>query len=441
MDNNLSFRRIILLSGDLVILYLCLIITLILVFGQSFSARILAIHLLPFTFIYLIWLFIFLVFDLYELDVFKSGLSFFIRISLALVVCLIIGISFFYILPIFGISPKTNLLILGIIIFPFLLLWRRLFLKLFTSFFKNQVAIVGFNQESEELANAFRRNPHLGYNLVKIIPVKDINYLQQEIPRLKINTLIIAKVLSQAPDLKKSLYNCLNLRINILNIARAYEIIFQKIPVGSLDYLWFLENLKEGQKEFHDKIKRIIDLILGGIIFLLSLPLYPIIMIAIKLDSKGPIFYKQERVGKNRIPFSLFKFRSMEHQAEKHGPVWAQINDPRITKTGRVIRRLHLDEIPQMINILRGDISLVGPRPERPVFVEMLEQKIPHYHLRHLIKPGFTGWAFIKFRYGRTVDDAFEKFQYDLYYIKNRSLILDILIILRTIKFFFKKSV
>ena len=130
----------------------------------------------------------------------------------------------------------------------------------------------------------------------------------------------------------------------------------------------------------------------------------------------------------------------MQKEAEKNGPVWAEKKDPRVTRVGKILRKLHLDELPQMINIIKGDISLVGPRPERPIFVKRLEEQIPHYHLRHLIKPGFTGWAQIKFKYGRTVADSYDKFQYDLYYIKNRSLMLDLIILAKTSQLFFKRD-
>jgi exopolysaccharide biosynthesis polyprenyl glycosylphosphotransferase len=226
-----------------------------------------------------------------------------------------------------------------------------------------------------------------------------------------------------------------------MDLARAYEIISEKIPISFVSQTWFLENLKEREKGFYDKAKRLIDIVLSSIILLLTLPLWPFIILAVKLDDKGPIFYSQERIGKDGKPFLLTKFRSMKEGAENEtGPIWAEREDPRITKIGKFLRRTHLDEIPQMLNILKGDISLVGPRPERPEFVSQLEKEVPHYRLRYIIKPGFTGWAQIKFRYGRSITDSFEKFQYDLYYLKNRSLILDLRILLKTFQLFFRKE-
>jgi lipopolysaccharide/colanic/teichoic acid biosynthesis glycosyltransferase len=154
----------------------------------------------------------------------------------------------------------------------------------------------------------------------------------------------------------------------------------------------------------------------------------------IKLDSRGPILYKQERVGKNGGLITVMKFRSMRTDAEKAGPVWATENDDRTTRVGKIIRKLRIDEIPQFWNILRGEMDFVGPRPERPHFVSQLAEEIPYYEQRHLIAPGLTGWAQIKYPYGASIEDARQKLQYDLYYIKNQSLILDAVILFETIK-------
>jgi len=167
---------------------------------------------------------------------------------------------------------------------------------------------------------------------------------------------------------------------------------------------------------------------------LLALPIAILTAILIKLDSRGPIFYKQERVGKNGRPFTLLKFRSMRVDAEADGPVWASKGDDRTTRVGRILRKARIDEIPQFWNILRGEMSFVGPRPERPHFVAQLAQEIPYYEQRHLIAPGLTGWAQIKYPYGASIADAREKLQYDLFYIKNHSLVFDAIILFETIK-------
>jgi exopolysaccharide biosynthesis polyprenyl glycosylphosphotransferase len=439
MINLPAFRKIILFLGDLCLLYLCLIIALIIGFSQSFSPTVLTGHLLPFTLLYLFWIAIFLIFDFYELDALKSNLSFFVRITLGMLICLAIAVTFFYFLPL-HISPKTNLLIYVAILWAGFLLWRKLAFYSFSALQTSRVIIIGLNQESQALASALKQNPHLGYRLIKVIPSEQAAHLAEEIKKFKIHTLIIAKNLASSPELNKALYQCLSLKINILDLARAYEIIFQKIPIDYADYLWFLENLKEGKKSLYDKTKKITDIILSFLLLIITLPLWIIIPILIKIDSQGPIIYKQKRLGKEGNDFWLYKFRSMNKEAERQGALWADTNDQRITKIGKVLRNLHLDEIPQLINIIKGDISLTGPRPERPEFIKELEKQVPHYHLRLLVKPGFTGWAQIKFRYARSIVDSHEKLQYDLYYIKNRSFTLDLQILLKTFQLFFKKE-
>jgi exopolysaccharide biosynthesis polyprenyl glycosylphosphotransferase len=171
--------------------------------------------------------------------------------------------------------------------------------------------------------------------------------------------------------------------------------------------------------------------LVGGIV---SLPIALLTAVLIKLESKGPVLYRQERVGRNGRPFTIMKFRSMRVDAEKDGPVWAQTSDDRTTRVGRVIRKMRVDEIPQFWNILKGEMNFVGPRPERPHFVKQLAEEIPFYEQRHLIPPGLTGWAQIKYPYGASIEDARQKLQYDLYYIKNQSLILDAMILFETVK-------
>ena len=185
---------------------------------------------------------------------------------------------------------------------------------------------------------------------------------------------------------------------------------------------------------YTSKLKRVSDIFaaLFGLLFLG--PLFMLIAMAIKLDSKGPVFYRQERIGRDGKVFRLLKFRSMVVDAERDGPIWAVHNDDRCTRVGKVIRKLRLDEIPQLINVLKGTMSIVGPRPERPFFVTKLEHEIPFYYHRRVVKPGITGWAQIYYPYGATMEDAIEKLKYDLYYIKNISPVLDLRIISETVK-------
>ncbi len=184
----------------------------------------------------------------------------------------------------------------------------------------------------------------------------------------------------------------------------------------------------------YEFLKRIIDVLSGLIGLVLLAVFFPTIGLLTKLTSPGPLFYSQTRIGKGDRIFVLYKFRTMVPDAEKEGPRWAEEKDERVIKIGYVLRRLHLDELPQAVNLLKGDLSLVGPRPERPEFTALLEKEIPHYHLRHLVKPGVLGWAQLNYSYGDSVEDAREKLKYDLYYIQKRSFLMDALIILKSIK-------
>ena len=436
---TINKRKILLLLGDILLLYLSLFLALLLRWQENFQWQIFFQHFFPFSLLYFFWITIFYISGLYDFDLLKNKFIFFTRLLGSLIASLISSISLFYFLPIFGITPKINLFLVILISGFFILCWRKIFFNLFSSYFQKKLAILGKSKEAEELALAIKENPHLGYKFFNFLDTKKdfINILRKE----KIEILVLAENIFTKPELINLLYQSLPLlKLEIFNLSQFYELVFEKVPVSAINQFWFLENLKEKKKEFYEKTKRIIDFILAFFLFLITLPFWPLIILAIKLEDKGKAFYLQERVGKDKKIFKLIKFRSMIERAEKNGPQWAESEDQRITKVGRFLRKTHLDEIPQLINIIKGDISLVGPRPERPEFVKQLEKEIPHYHLRHIIKPGFTGWAQIKFRYARSVMDSFEKFQYDLFYIKNRSFFLDFKILLKTFQLFFKKE-
>ena len=438
MANTLNIRKFLLVLGDIVFLYLSLIATIFFGYWGSFGWEIVSSHFLPFSMLYFFWLVIFYIFGLYELRIVRAGSLFYAKIAGGLLACFLVGISFFYLIPIFDITPKTNLIINTLAFGVLFLIWRKAFFALFAGRLLNRVAIVGEDGIKQELKEAILNRPYLGYKLVEIDEQKD---LLKEIKENKIDTLIIPAELNPESKLAKELYGLLPARINFMDWAQAYELICEKIPVSFIPHSWFLKNLKEGERAVYDRFKRTADIILSFLIVIITSPVSVVISLIIKLQDGKSVLYRQERVGRDGKRFSLLKFRSMKENAEdRTGAVWAEEKDPRVTKIGKFLRSSHFDELPQMLNILKGDISLVGPRPERPEFVEQLSGEIPHYQIRHLIKPGFTGWAQIKFRYGRTIMDAKEKFEYDLYYLKNRNPLLDLGILLKTIQLFFKKN-
>ncbi|HYV49720.1 MAG TPA: exopolysaccharide biosynthesis polyprenyl glycosylphosphotransferase [Myxococcaceae bacterium] len=231
-----------------------------------------------------------------------------------------------------------------------------------------------------------------------------------------------------------ALFRCRLSGMQVYDAAGFSERVLRRLPVTHLRpaQLAFEERLTIGLAR--KVCKRVVDVLAASALLLLAAPLGLLVALAVKLDSKGPIFYAQERVGLGGTPYRLWKFRSMRQDAEKGGAVWARKNDDRVTRVGRFIRKCRIDELPQVYNVLRGDMSLVGPRPERPVFVAQLKQQVPFYGLRELVKPGVTGWAQIRYPYGASVEDARNKLELDLYYVKNGSLFLDLAIIFHTVR-------
>ena len=223
--------------------------------------------------------------------------------------------------------------------------------------------------------------------------------------------------------------------IKVTSAEKFFEREVCQIKVDSLQPGWLIFGGGFDQSFLRTSIKRAFDLFSSVMLFIVTLPIMLVTALCIFIEDRAPIFYQQERVGKDGHTFMVFKFRSMRNDAEKDGsPQWASAGDPRTTKVGRIIRKLRIDELPQILNVIKGEMSFVGPRPERPYFVKQLSEEIPYYNVRHSIKPGITGLAQVRYQYGASVDDAVQKLQYDLYYVKNNSLFLDVLILIDTIQ-------
>jgi sugar transferase (PEP-CTERM system associated) len=224
--------------------------------------------------------------------------------------------------------------------------------------------------------------------------------------------------------------------LRVYDLADFYEQRWFKVPVMHTQRGWLL--FAHGFDLLHSalalRLKRLLDIAVSVVLLIVCMPIMLIIAVAVRLESRGPALFRQTRTGLNGKEFEILKFRSMVVDAEKAGPQWTSARDPRVTKVGRLLRVLRLDELPQLINVIKGEMSFIGPRPERPVFIRELEKQIPFYDLRQLVRPGITGWAQVMYAYGASMDDALEKLQYDLYYIKNYSLLLDFAILLKTLR-------
>jgi len=250
--------------------------------------------------------------------------------------------------------------------------------------------------------------------------------------------VVVADRAANDPACQRAALACLRRGCRVTNETTFYEKTYGEVPAAHIQSSWFLAADLKGQREEHALPKRLFDLCIATIGLIVSLPLWPIIALVIRMEGGGAVMYRQVRVGQSGRHFTLMKFRTMRHDAETGGSTWATPGDPRVTRVGRFLRRSRLDELPQLINIVKGEMSLVGPRPERPEFVQPLSSLIPFYAERHLIKPGLTGWAQINYRYGSTISDARRKLQLDLFYMKHMSIELDVVILLRTFGTFFR---
>lgn len=445
MNNKL--KQIILLAGDIIILYFSLYLTLVIRYWGTANGNYWQAHFWPFTVIFMVWIIIFYISNLYDLNSAINNFEFFRKTGRSLAIAGLISVAFFYLTPQINIAPKRNLLIYIIVFAILFYLWRQFYnwsLKAYLP--KNTIAIIGLNEQARELIKELKQKPHLGYKIAFIMDDKEsgldnisgiplisgVSELNKFINEKKVSTIVFTSDPHQSQELRASLFNCLHLKINYISLPNFYEQITGKIPIQAISQMWFLENLSEGNKIFFDLIKRTYDIILAVAILIITILFWPLIGLIIKLESKGPIFFKQMRSSKSNKPFIMIKFRTMTMANNDFAPTSEK--DARITKFGAFLRKTRIDEIPQAINILKGEMSFVGPRPERPEFIKELETIIPFYQERMLVKPGLTGWDQISGEYhSPSREDTLKKLQYDLFYIKNRSVYLDLSIILKTI--------
>jgi sugar transferase (PEP-CTERM system associated) len=259
--------------------------------------------------------------------------------------------------------------------------------------------------------------------------------LQDMAFRLNVDEIVVALTERRAGSMPlRELLDCKVSGTKVYDLNTHFEKTLGQLRIDYLSASWLIFGDGFNQGAWRTAVKRVFDIFCAALLIVFSSPLMVMAAIAIKMESPGPTLYRQERVGQNGRTFSIAKFRSMYTDAEKNGlPQWAQANDKRVTRVGHFIRRMRIDELPQLFNVLKGEMSLVGPRPERPYFVEQLTQEIPYYALRHSVKPGVTGWAQVRYPYGATVQDSQEKLQYDLYYIKNHTLFLDLVVLMETV--------
>lgn len=440
MNTLSSLKQALLIIGDIITLYAALLLTLWIRYGNLFYAEFINYHIEPFTAVFGIWILVFYIAGLYDLQSLKNDFEFEKRFWYTTIANVFFAAIFFYLVPDLEISPKTNLGVFFIIFGGINYLWRAAYNSVLgKAGASSRILLVSANSTSQEIAAHLEKNPQLGYEISywmkEGLQDKEFEHLSQIIIAHNITTIVIPSHIKKDNLSAKLIYKCLALGIEIMDLSKLYELIFRKVPLAELEEVWFLENLTAKHRIYEiisDPLERLFALLLGIVL----LPLIILIALLIKITSPGSAFFSQRRLGKNEREFTIWKFRSMNADAEKNGPQWANYtNDARVTWLGNILRNSHLDELPQLYNIIKGELSFVGPRPERPEFIVKLRKELPYYDLRHLTKPGITGWAQINYRYAASAADAYQKLQYDIYYIKNNSLLLDLLILVRTIKF------
>ena len=419
--------------GDLVAFWLSLIVILSFRYGEA-NNEIVIKHFGPFLILYLIWALVFYLFDLYDIYKIKPTIPHLRQFGLAIITSFILGIGLFYLIPSFGITPKTNLVFQTISFGFFSFFIRRFFYAIYAYRFVRPAILIGEAKYLDNLNEAINQNPQIG---LKIIYYSD--NLSDALAKFQnIRNAIFVIDANVSAISSASLIAIHKNKNEIIDIAEAYERYLHKIPVGYVSESWIVENINDKRDLLYKIISRFIEIIFAIVVLIAFSPVILIVAILIKIEDKGPVFYTQKRVGLDGKDFNIIKIRSMRINAEENGARWTEDGDSRITKVGRITRKLHMDEVPQMINILKGDLALFGPRPERPEFVRELVREIPHYGIRSIITPGFTGWAQIKYRYANSVLTSKEKFEYDLYYIKNRNIFMDFGIFVRTVQIVFK---
>lgn len=433
---------LVLFVGDIVVFFISLFITLYVRYGLNISEKTFVSHLSSFSILFLVWIVVYFISGLYDkhTTILKNKLP-----SILFNVGLIntaIAVLFFYLIPYFGITPKTNLFVYLLFSFVLMLFWRIKGFEIVSKKRKHKAIVIGSGREMQELIKEVNDNSRYDLHFISSVDIENIDNIdfQEEV----LNRIYSEEIGVIAVDLRNekvsrilpSLYNLIFSRVQFIDMHKLYEDIFDRVPLSLVKYSWFLENISLTPRIAYDFPKRIMDIIVGGLLALVSLVVYPFVIIAIKLEDGKEIFSVQTRVGKNNKEIKLIKFRSM---AFTDGGDWEKNGrENYVTKVGSFIRKTRIDELPQLWNVLLGDVSLIGPRPEFSNAVKKYTEDIPYYNIRHLIKPGLSGWAQMKHdkhpHHGTDVVETKNKLSYDLFYIKNRSFSLDLKIALQTIQ-------
>lgn len=433
-----SLQMLLMFVGDIALLYFALWATLGLRYLELPSSGLFWLHATPFSFLFAVWVLVFYIASLYEPHsvVYRSKIPAVILNVQA--INSVIAVIFFYVVPAFGIAPKTTLFLDLLVTFICLSVWRVFAVQFLGLRKREQAVLIGSGEETRKLyqaVNDFPLYPMQFVTWVDLDKLDGIDFDDEVLPRIwteEVSLMVIDIENPKVAPILPKFYNLIFSHIRFVDQYRIYEDIFDKIPLSLIGYSWFLENVSSRAHFGYDLLKRLMDIVLSLLLLVPALLLLPFVVLAIKLDDGGPVFYIPERVGRGNRHIAIHKLRTMSvmDDGKRLGE-----NKSQITRVGKFLRMSRIDELPQLWDVLRGELSLIGPRPEFPNLVEFYRSEIPYYNMRHLIKPGLSGWAQVHHeKPPQTIEETREKLAYDLYYLKNRSFMLDIKIALKTIK-------
>lgn len=441
-------RKVVILAGDFVLVIAAIYLSILLRSGQRVNVP--DYYTGAFTFTAFSYLVSFYIFDLYNIRSRFRSTANLAWLILAVAAASAASAALFYLFPAYRFG-RGIFLIQAVLLSSAAFAWRVFYQeKVMAALPPKRIVIVGAGQPGERIFEELRKKPDYevkgfldddparqGKTVGDRAVLGGVGMLPDLCDRKEIDAAVVALGRqADTPELYRTMLHCKQCGIEIYEMPTLFEGITGKLPVEFLRDKWIVYTPFQGMlRSFYTgRIKRLLDVSVSLAGLVLSLPVTIAAALAIKLDSPGPVFFRQKRVGYDGMVYEVLKFRSMQDDAEANGAVWAQKKDPRVTKVGAVIRKMRIDELPQIWNVLKGEMSFIGPRPERPEFVKELGDVIPYYFLRHTVKPGITGWAQVNYPYGASVEDAFEKLQYDLFYIKNLSFFLDCMILLKTVR-------
>ncbi|MBI4118594.1 MAG: sugar transferase [Parcubacteria group bacterium] len=432
-----NLRPILLLLGDVVLLYVALVLTLVIRYFSSFKSSNIEEHIVPFSILFVLWIAIFTGAGLYDKEAAFSRKRLFAILARAQVVNVALAAAFFYLVPFVSITPKANLFLYLIVSSTLLLIWRLYGSVFLRSGKMTEAVIIGKGKEADELTYAVNNNDRYGLKIAKDVDPdtlsgEDFGHKIRKILERTNATLVIIDmnhpIFKEAvPELYALFFN----GVSVIDLGKVYEEIFDRVPLPLVRHNWFLENFSHSPRVVYDILKRVFDFVIAAVLLLVPVLVFPVVALAAALEGRS-IFYVHERVGKGGRVIRVYKFQSLR---VNHATAWPGEAGNVPTYAGRILRKTRLDEFPQLWNVLKGEFSLIGPRPDAVGIAERVRKQVPYYDARYLIKPGLSGWAQVKQELQpQSIPEMRVRLSYDLFYVKNRSFILDIVIALRTVK-------